>query len=74
MYDNIEKIENQLISARAKKQAIQAEKLTSDNIFSVLIHFEKLYAVMSEFERRQLMETLVSEVQIMKNASLTDSG
>lgn len=64
MYDNIEKIENQLISARAKKQAIQAEKLTSDNIFSVLIHFEKLYAVMSEFERRQLMETLVSEVQI----------
>ncbi len=64
MYDNIEKIENQLISARAKKQAIQAEKLTSDNIFSVLIHFEKLYAVMSEFERRQLIETLVSEVQI----------
>ena len=64
MYDKIEEIENQLISARAKKQAIQAEKLTSDNIFSVLIHFEKLYAVMSEFERRQLMETLVSEVQI----------
>ncbi len=32
MYDKIEEIENQLISAIAKKQAIQDEKLTSDNI------------------------------------------
>ena len=64
MYDKIEGIENQLIAARAKKQSIEAEKLTSDNIYKVLIYFEKLYAVMNEAERRQLIEALVSEIQI----------
>ena len=64
MYDKIEGIENQLIAARAKKQSVEAEKLTSDNIYKVLIYFEKLYAVMNESERRQLIEALVSEIQI----------
>lgn len=64
MYDKIEEIENLLIAARAKKQAIEAEKMTSDNIYKVLVYFEKLYAVMSEIERRQLMESLVSEIQV----------
>ena len=44
--------------------AIEAEKLTGDNIYKVLIYFEKLYAVMNEQEKRQLMETLISEIQI----------
>ena len=64
MYDKIEEIENQLIAARAKKQSIEAEKLTSDNIYKVLIYFEKLYVVMNEAEKRQLIEALVSEIQI----------
>lgn len=64
MYDKIEDTENLLIVARAKKMAIEAEKLTGDNIYKVLIYFEKLYAVMNEQEKRQLMETLISEIQI----------
>ena len=64
MYDKIEEIENQLTAARAKKQSIEAEKLTSDNIYKVLIYFEKLYAVMNEADRRQLIEALISEIQI----------
>ncbi len=66
MYDKIEEIENQLIAARAKKQSIEAEKLTSDNIYKVLICFEKLYAVMNEAEKRELIEELVSEVNIFE--------
>ena len=64
MYDKIEDVETQLIETRAKKQAVEAEKLTGDNIYKVLIYFEKLYAVMNEIERRQLMEALISEIQI----------
>ncbi len=64
MYDKIENVETQLIETRAKKQAVEAEKLTGDNIYKVLIYFEKLYAVMNEIERRQLMEALISEIQI----------
>lgn len=64
MYDKIEDTENLLTEARAKKMAIEAEKLTADNIHKVLIYFEKLYAVMDEKEKRQIMESLISEIQI----------
>ena len=53
---NIEDVETQLIKTRAGRQAVKAEKLTGDNIYRILIYFEKLYAVMNEVERRQLME------------------
>ncbi len=66
MYDKIEDTESLLIAARAKKMAIEAEKLTGDNIYKVLIYFDKLYSVMDEQERRQLMEALISEVQIFE--------
>ena len=53
-----------LIDAKAKKQTIEAEKLTGDNIYKVLIYFDKLYNVMNDVERRQLITSLISEIQI----------
>ncbi len=64
MYDKIEDTENLLIAAKAKKMSIEAEKLTGDNIYKVLIYFDKLYSVMNEQEKRQIMESLISEIQI----------
>ncbi len=66
--DKIEDTESLLIAARAKKTAIEAEKLTADNIYKVLIYFDKLYAVMDEFERRKFMESLVSEVHVYEES------
>ena len=40
------------------------DRLTADNIYKVLIYFEKLYAVMDEQEKRQIMESLISEIHI----------
>ena len=64
MYDKIEEAENNLMDARAKKQAIEADKITGDNIYKVLICFENLYNVMNLLERKKLMEHLISEIQI----------
>lgn len=66
MYDKIEDTESLLIAARAKKLAIEAEKLTGDNIYKVLIYFDKLYSAMNEQEKRQLMEKLILEIQIFE--------
>ncbi len=56
---------NLLIEARAKKMAIEAEKLTGDNIYKVLIYFDKLYSVMDELEKNvKSWNLLISEVQI----------
>src|SRR5699024_3192831 len=62
--DKIEELESLLIAARAKKQAIEAEKLTGDNIYKVLIYFDQLYGKMNDREKRQLIEELISEIQI----------
>ena len=64
MHDKIEELESLLIAARAKKQAIEAEKLTGDNIYKVLIYFDQLYGKMDDREKRQLIEELISEIQI----------
>ena len=64
MYDKIEDEESQMIEARAKRQAIEAEKLTGDNIYKVLMCFDKLYTAMNDVERRRVIEALISEIQI----------
>ncbi len=64
MYGKIDDTEGQLIEARAKKQAIDADRITRDNILSILTNFEKLYSVMSEIERHDLMEMLIADIQV----------
>ncbi|HOH88220.1 MAG TPA: hypothetical protein PKY34_13110, partial [Ruminococcus sp.] len=70
VYDKIEEIETKLITARAKKQSVEADKLTGDNIYKVLIYFEKLYNVMYETEKRRLIESLISEIQLYEERQL----
>ena len=38
-----------------------------DNIYKILIYFDKLYNMMGEAEKRKLMEALIQEVQIYEN-------
>ena len=59
----LEELESQLMDARAKKTSIEAEKITGDNIYKVLIYFDKLYFAMNDVERRQLIEALIAEIQ-----------
>ena len=67
MYDKIEELESKLIEAKVKKETIEAEKLTCDNIYKILIYFDKLYKVMNDVERRQLIEALIAEIQIYED-------
>ena len=64
MYDKIEEAEKALVSAREKRKTIEDEKMTGDSIYSILICFDRLYAVMSDRERRKVVESLISEIHI----------
>ena len=57
-------MEKALIEARAKKTAIEADKLTGDNIFRILMNFDRLFDAMNEEERRQLVTELIAEIQV----------
>ena len=64
MYDLIDDMEGQLSACKERKKAIEAEKLTGDNIYKILVHFDRLYAVMEEADKRALLTALVKEIQI----------
>ena len=58
------KAEELLLSAKAKKRSLLADKITGDNIYKALIFFDKLYAQMNEAEKREFLSQLVDNVQI----------
>lgn len=66
-YDKIDALEIQLRDARAKKNAIEAEQVTAENIYRLLRSFNQLYGIMSDDERRKLMEAIISEIQIYED-------
>ena len=66
MYDKIEDLEKSLAEAMVKKQAIE-EKMTIDNVYRILSSFDLLYSRMDNAEKRRLMETLISEIQIYED-------
>ena len=63
-YDKIDEAEELLVSAKAKKRSLLADKITGDNIYKALIFFDKLYVQMNEVEKREFLSQLVDNVQI----------
>ena len=53
-----------IAAAKAKKRAILADKITSDNIYKALVHFDKLYDKMNEAEKREFVTSLVSKIPL----------
>ncbi len=72
MYDKINSIEDQLEEARCRKFTVESEKLKADNIYSILLNFEKLYSKMNDEEKRELMSILVTEINIYEEP--TENG
>ena len=64
MYDKIDESEDLLIEAKAKKQSIEADKVTTQNIIAILTNFEHLYSVMNDVEKHELMAELIADIQI----------
>ena len=73
MYDKIEDVRELLNDACARKKTIEEEKLTSDNIFEILMHFDKLFSIMSNDEQRKFVELLIEEIQVYEDRQSSKS-
>ena len=49
---------------KQRNKLLKLKNLQETNIYKVLIYFDKLYNVMNDVERRQLITSLISEIQI----------
>ncbi len=68
MYDNIFEIEKSLKELQERKRIILEDKLTFDNVYKVLIHFDKLYNVMERSDKRKLLFELIQDIHIHEEA------
>ena len=67
-YDYIDDVEKALKECKDRKKAIEAEKLTGDNIYKTLIYFDKLYEVMDTADKRALLSALIKEIHVYEEA------
>lgn len=56
MYNKVKDRESKLIEVKAKRSVVEVDKVTDDNIYEVLICFEKLYEVINDEEKRDFIE------------------
>ena len=64
LYDTIAEIEANIEDARTRKKSVEAEFITMENIYKILEHFNELYDIISDEEKKELIATLVKEIQI----------
>ncbi|PMC82388.1 recombinase family protein [Anaerococcus hydrogenalis] len=64
IYDQLDYVELQISDSRKRKEAILEEKITSDNIYKILINFHKLYSVLSDVDKKRLFNQLIEKIEI----------
>ena len=67
LYDKIEEMETSLDDAKSRKQSLETNKISSDNIYKILMNFEKLFSLTSNQEKHHIIESLINKIEIHKN-------
>ena len=64
LYDAMVELEKRIEDARLRKSSIEMEAITLDNVYIIMQNFGKLYAIMSDEEKKSLITYLIKEIQI----------
>ena len=65
-YDAIDKLELKIKEAKEKKLNIEKGKTSAENIYKLLINFNKLYEKFDDYERKELLKMIISEINVYK--------
>lgn len=64
LYDTMVELEERIEDAKLRKSSIEMEAITLDNVYKIMQNFGKLYAIMSDEEKKSLITYLIKEIQI----------
>ena len=67
LYDTMVELEECIEDAKLRKSSIEMEAITLDNVYKIMQNFGKLYAIMSDEEKKNLITYLIKEIQIYPN-------
>ena len=63
-YDIIEEAENAVEEIRSQIRDLRRDQISSESIYEFLLHFDELYSMASEVERKQFMQTFIDRIDI----------
>lgn len=63
-YDKVYEIESQIDDVKERINSIRQEQITGDNIYQLLLMFDRLYDSATEIERKELMQTFIDRIDI----------
>jgi site-specific DNA recombinase len=67
-YDELIDIEQKIDDLLLKREAIESNALTLEQVYQVLEHFDLLFDSMSDEDKRKTIEYLIKEVEVIKEA------
>ena len=64
IYEEIYNIEDMIIDCEKKKEASKQDVLTKENVFKMLLVFDKIFDKMNDADKRKLLESMIAEVHL----------
>lgn len=63
-YDKAEAIETQMDEWNSRLLSVRQEKISADNVYQLLLAFDKLYNIFTEVEQRDFMRAFIERIDI----------
>ena len=64
LYDTIYELEDKIEEAYAKRKSIEMSAITIDNVYKVLLNFDKVYDRLNDEEKKTMIQGFIKEIQI----------
>ena len=64
VYEEIYETEDRISDCELRMESAKKEAYTQDNIYQILLAFDKFIDIMDQEEKRKMMECLISEIQL----------
>ena len=64
LYERIDSLEIEMAEVELRIQNVKQEKIKSENVYSILRTFDKLYDKLTDFEKKELMGSFLEKVEI----------
>ena len=67
LYETIVELEESIEDVKLRRNAIERETITFENVYNILNNFNKLFDIISDSEKKTLISYLIKEIQIYRN-------
>jgi len=64
LYGRISELEDTITDIKGKISGAYGDKITADQLYQILLNFDKMYYKMTDFEKKQFMRDFIEEIEL----------